>query len=327
MKLIVISLKKVSKPKMNLLQTLSIFLLPFLVLSQENTITKWKTSTGTGYSGITADVTKVYYDSSFVYVSANSIPSYTIGPNWLKNPNTPGAQDYTFKFLRTPRAQTGTKRTVGLGTIGLWIDGVAMYNADDGQRYNTVWRRNAYLWEGESFDSCKGHADSSKRYHNHVNPVCLYNSTDSSKHSPLIGFMFDSYPIYGPFGYASANNSASGIKRMTSSYRTRNISSRTSLANGTVLSSDYYGPSLSTYSLGYYLEDFEYVSGLGDLDQYNGRWCVTPEYPSGTYAYFISTDSTNSPVYPYNIGLQYYGVVASTQKTTIPSTASKYFSI
>jgi len=316
------------KIKMNFFKILSILLLPCLALSQGNIITQWKTSTGTGYDGITADITKVYFDSKFVYVSGNSIPSYTIGPSWNSNPNLPGAQGYTYKFLKNARTQSGTKKTVGLGVIGLWIDGVTMYNADDGQRYNTVWRRNAYVWEKVSFDSCNGHADQNKRYHNHVNPVCLYNSTDSSKHSPLIGFMFDSFPIYGPFGYASANNSASEIKRMTSSYRTRSISSRTSLADGTELSSAYYGPEInSIYPLGSYLEDYEYVRGLGDLDEYNGRWCVTPEYPEGTYAYFVTTDSNNTPQYPYNIGLQYYGVVASTQTTTIPSTANKYFSI
>jgi len=313
---------------MNFFKILTIFLLPCLALSLENIIIKWKTSTGTGYNGITADVTKIYYDTTYVYVSANSIPSYTIGPTWTANPNTPGAQNYTYKLLKTPKAKTGSKKKVSLGTIGLWIDGVAMYNADDGQSYAVVWNRNAYFWEGKSFDSCNGHADQSKRYHNHVNPVCLYSSTDSSKHSPLIGFMFDSYPIYGPFGYSSANNSASGIKRMSSSYRTRSITARTSLANGTVLSSAYYGPTInSTYPLGAYLQDYEYISGLGDLDQYNGRWCVTPEFPSGTYAYFVTTNSSNVPLYPNNIGLQYYGVVASTQTTSIPSTATKYFSI
>lgn len=38
-----------------------------------------------------------------------------------------------------------------------------------------------------------------------------------------------------------------------------------------------------------------------DLDIYNGRYCVTPEFPNGTYAYFV-TDS-----YPYVIGPKFYG--------------------
>jgi hypothetical protein len=140
-----------------------------------------------------------------------------------------------------------------------------------------VWKRNAYVWEGVSFDSCNGHADAGGNYHIHVNPVCMY-TTSSSSHSPLIGYMFDSYPIYGPYGYSSANDSTSSIKRMVSGYSTRSITLRTSLANGTVLSSNYYGPPVNTtYPLGSYLQDYEYMSTSGDLDEYNGRWCATPE--------------------------------------------------
>jgi hypothetical protein len=42
---------------------------------------------------------------------------------------------------------------------------------------------------------------------------------------------------------------------------------------------------------------------------HNGRWCRTPEYPGGTYAYFTTIDASLKPVYPYTIGLTYYGIV------------------
>jgi hypothetical protein len=54
--------------------------------------------------------------------------------------------------------------------------------------------------------------------------------------------MFDSYPIYGPFGYSKANDSSSSIKRMVPGYELRSITTRTSLSNGTNLTSYYYGP-------------------------------------------------------------------------------------
>jgi hypothetical protein len=77
--------------------------------------------------------------------------------------------------------------------------------------------------------------------------------------------------------YSSANDTSSAIKRLVPSYRTRSITKRTSLSNGTTLASAHYGPDVSTtYPLGSYLEDYQYVSGYGDLDQYNGRWCKTP---------------------------------------------------
>ena len=48
-----------------------------------------------------------------------------------------------------------------------------------------------------------------------------------------------------------------------------------------------------------------------DLDTSNGRYCYTPEYPSGTYAYFMTVDENNGAAYPYIIGNTYYGNPAS----------------
>jgi hypothetical protein len=63
--------------------------------------------------------------------------------------------------------------------------------------------------------------------------------------------------------------------------------------------------------LGYYAEDYEYVKGLGDLDEHNGRFAVTPEYPNGTYAYYVTINADGSSAYPYTLGPTYYGVVAT----------------
>lgn len=198
------------------------------------------------------------------------------------------------------------------GQMGLWIDGVAIYGPGDGFSHNGlgVWNRNAIFWERLAFDSCSGHPDGSSIYHLHQNPNCLYDYKNSNSHSPLIGYAFDGFPIYGPFGYSSANDNKSPVKLMVSSYKVRSISERTSLSNGTVLSSYYYGPTInSTYPLGSYMEDYEFVNGYGDLDLYNGRNCVTPEYPSGTYAYFITLDSSFTAQFPYIIGPYYYGKI------------------
>jgi hypothetical protein len=97
---------------------------------------------------------------------------------------------------------------------------------------------------------------------------------------------------------------------MTSSYRVRSITERTTLPDGSAASSA--GPAISTqYPLGYYIEDFEYVAGLGDLDQSNGRFCITPDYPQGTYAYFVTIDSNRTAVYPYTVGPNYHGIVTT----------------
>jgi hypothetical protein len=77
-----------------------------------------------------------------------------------------------------------------------------------------------------------------------------------------------------------------------------------------VLQANQYGPAIGgQYPLGAYLEDHEYVAGSGDLDVHNGRTCVTPEYPGGTYAYFVTLNEQYQPAFPYVLGPTYYGTV------------------
>ena len=64
----------------------------------------------------------------------------------------------TFDYENLLLKNIKTLKSVGLGHIGLFLDGVSIYNPDDAQSYNNlgVWKRNALFWEGPSFDSCKG---------------------------------------------------------------------------------------------------------------------------------------------------------------------------
>ena len=117
-------------------------------------------------------------------------------------------------------------------------------------------------------------------------------------HSPIIGWAYDGNPIYGPYGYASPNGGV--VKCMASGYE---------------LSLDANRPDLSTYPPGFFVEDYKFTNS-GDLDEYNGRFCITPEYPNGIYAYFCTINPNNidsvgafkfyrRPVFPYVIGNNY----------------------
>ena len=68
------------------------------------------------------------------------------------------------------------------------------------------------------------------------------------------------------------------------------------------------GPSTTTYPVGTFIEDWVFTDASGTLDQNNGRFCVTPEYPNGTYAYFITVDSSGDPRFPYILGNNYYSL-------------------
>jgi hypothetical protein len=142
-------------------------------------------------------------------------------------------------------------------------------------------------------------------YHYHTQPPALRAQLgdDGTAHSPILGFAFDGNPIYGPYGFANTDGSG-GVRRMVSSYPLRSIVNRNTLADGTDLTgSGLEGPPINaTYPLGYFAEDYEFLMGSGDLDEYNGRQCVTPEYPSGVYAYFATIDGSGDSAFPYTIG-------------------------
>lgn len=212
------------------------------------------------------------------------------------------------------------------------------------------WVRNAVAVEITTFDQCNAHQPpSSGDYHYHANPVCTryqvgdnivktngrFREADAPwKHSPILGWAYDGYPIYGPYGYSDPKSSGSAVKRIQPSFRLRNITQRHTYADWsyslhglTALTTDQYGPDVSTkFPLGWYVEDFEFIDGLGDLDVYNGRFTVTPEYPNGTYAYFITVNDDGSPAFPYALGRQYYGSYSGTSRvTSVTETTTDYF--
>ena len=124
--------------------------------------------------------------------------------------------------------------------------------------------------------------------------------SELSNHSELIGFAYDGNPIYGPTGYTNPLDATQGVSFMGSGYKLK-----TSRPNG---------PSTSSYVLGTFVDDYyyEYNSsyGITVLDENNGRYCVTPEYPNGTYAYFSSVNTSSKPAYPWFVGPSYYSVPA-----------------
>jgi hypothetical protein len=263
-------------------------------------------------SQIEADVQRTSYTPAHIFVQSTGIPSHAIGP-WPGNPNVASNQAWSFLLPVTPTEQNGAKTATGLGAIGVMVNGVPIFNAKDARSYQNanVWFQNAIFWEGMSMDTGMGHPAQRGDYHYHQIPHSLVTQTGDTAqyHSSIIGFAFDGFPIYGPYGFANANGTGP-VVRMETSYRIRNITDRHTLPDGTVLSQNEWGPPINnTYPLGAYNEDYEYVANLGHLNEYNGRMCVTPEYPQGTFAYFSTRDAAGIAEYPYLVGPNYYGVL------------------
>ncbi len=309
-----------------------------------------------------ANVQTVQYSTNWAYVSATGIPAYVTGP-FMGNPSIATNQNAIFKMPLNPVQNTGTPTATTGGNIGIFINGVALFDYRDGVSWNTTtnalcggpagspcpggmgtaqaWNRDAILAERGGFDCAKAHP-AMGNYHHHQNPsafnldlnvistICnLYNADglyaiDSTVHSPLLGFAYDGFPIYGAYAFSNSNGSG-GIVRMKSSYQLRNITARTVWADGTDVAD---GPVVSaTYPIGYFREDYEFISHPGQedyLDVHNGRFCVTPEYPNGIYCYFTTVDAGWNSTYPYVVGPTFYGTVVAAKVTSITETVTTY---
>ena len=127
---------------------------------------------------------------------------------------------------------------------------------------------------------------------------------ESTDHSPIIGYAYDGNPIYGPYGFVEQTGGV--VKLMKSSYSIKLQDNR---------------PPIASFPEGIFVNDYEYkeVKDQSYLDENNGRFCVTPEYPNGTYAYFATIDPVSSdtsgnfaqyrrPQFPYLIGDGYTSV-------------------
>jgi len=82
------------------------------------------------------------------------------------------------------------------------------------------------------------------------------------------------------------------------------------------------------YVIGDLVQDYIWDTTVGTLDEHNGKFAVTPEYPNGTYAYFLTENASGVPTYPYAIGPTMYGTplfegdIVPTQPDTFPAGAA-----
>jgi hypothetical protein len=242
------------------------------------------------------NVQSVQYSTNWVYVTATGVPSYITGPFLDGNPSITTNQNSIFKMPLNPIQNTGTATATQGGNIGIFINGVAMFDYRDGVAWNATtsalcggpgnppcpggptatmpWNRDAIIAEKAGFDCAKGHP-AQGNYHHHQNPsafkldltvistICdIYDADglyviNENEHSPLIGYSYDGFPVYGAYAFKNADGTGV-ITRMKSGYQLRNITTRTTSPSGATVTS---GPAVSTtYPLGYFREDYEFVT-------------------------------------------------------------------
>lgn len=177
--------------------------------------------------------------------------------------------------------------TFGVGVNGVKYDpSSAEYfeNTSTGEN-NIDWHVEARYIFSANFGNNGGHLNPFGEYHYHDVPADYFAddlSIDGSAHSPIVGYSADGFPMYYKYIYSDPEDNTSAIMEAASGF---------TLKTGTRPGDGVSAPD-GDYT-GLYYEDYEYFSANTVLDECNGRYGVTPEYPYGTY-YYVLTDS-----YPY----------------------------
>ena len=219
-------------------------------------------------------------------------------------------QDFEWKLPLSPTNNTdcnpelsieGCEIAPNRGPVAVAVNGVPFYGPEDGPGGDAVAHEIGIYEEDRqeiALGICGAHTGPSG-YHYHFDGNCMhwhdddggdfdyeFSKVDSSAHSPIIGFAFDGYPIYGSYGEVGGE-----ITLIRSNY---------------ILKEDS--------GMGYNgIDDYEYsADNGGHLDACNGRFSATPEFPDGIYHYYSTMPVTGenpdaNNAFPYFINC-YRGV-------------------
>lgn len=240
-------------------------------------------------------------------ITANSIPGHKVGlfgrGQGSLNPNAISAQSESYRITANPQVAAsmtsllstssqggGPQYSFGVLLNGVELDPIAAepfpHEGIMDPNVNWEWNLEA-LNVNIGLDCNNAHVQPTGKYHYHGTPTLYLEGLNVSTNAmTLVGYAADGFPIYYRYAYETASDNNSKIVEMTSSYR---------LKSGSRPGDGVSAP-CGTYD-GVYSNDYEFVSGLGTLDEANGRTGVTPEYPNGTYYYVITEDFPAIPRY------------------------------
>lgn len=264
---------------------------------------------------IQPEVHAVNVSDRFVEIQSGGISLHYLGVLQSPADHIERIRQLRFRIPRYPEPAKSAQASVRSDAMGVFLNGVPIYNQFESTSYRgqNLWHFDPLAWNDDGSLIAAGHPRATLE-HNGSLGVLENLIADASQHSPIIGYAFDGYPIYGPWAYGEDGK----LRRMRSGYRLRQIKRRTYLPDGTELTPAQFGPSVgkdagTDFPLGSFVEDYEFAAGTGDLDEHNGRFAKTPEYPAGTYAYFLTTDAAGRLAFPYLLAHRYHGQVSVEQ--------------
>jgi hypothetical protein len=152
-----------------------------------------------------ADNVRLTFTETHLVVHSHNLPNHptAVFPDrWRAldgNPNYIKEQNQTWYIPLEPQEnpdhvameESNANRALPGGPIGVAVNGVVFFNPFDADSVEAIWR----------LDRCCGHPSPGFEYHYHKYPVCVKSpwTDDGTGHSPLIGFAFDGFPIFGPY--------------------------------------------------------------------------------------------------------------------------------
>jgi hypothetical protein len=211
-------------------------------------------------------------------VESSGLPDHEPGefPN-QGNPNAIRPQAHEFRMPMEPTRLERPRSAQGW-TFGVAINGVP-FDPFTGETWqgDRDWRYEA-LTGGPTLgmDGHNAHVQPTGNYHYHGLPTGLVQRLEAEQDEPLmllIGYAADGFPMYANVAHEDADDAESPLVVMTPNWRIRPGARPGGPGNA---------------HDGLFVQDWEYVEGLGDLDECNGRVGVTPEFPEGTYYYIVS---------------------------------------
>ena len=218
--------------------------------------------------------------TSYRLIVSNGIPDHTPGqfPN-RGNPHSLSEQSYTFKVPLKPK-EAKSLTALGKQPFGVGLNGVPFDPSTAEVDRASGWVEEAIVGGvGRlGIDDHNAHVQPTGAYHYHGRPTGLEKilKEQNDNEMVLLGYAADGFPIYNGMGYSKATDTESALKQLTPSYVMKEGKRKSGEPKG-------------SYD-GTYTKDYEYKEGHGDLDECNGRFGVTPEYPEGIYHYHITTE-------------------------------------
>lgn len=222
--------------------------------------------------------TNVSIKSEQRIMKTNALPNHPTGtfPN-AGNPNRISAQNKTYTFPLNPKFSGKSKWAK---EPGIALNGVK-FEPETAERFicetGEVYRIEAFQDLVDlGLDFNHAHVQPTGAYHYHGVPVGLVKALDSKEDVVLVGFALDGFPIY----YSKSGKYKPSFQ-LASELRTGDACSYRNPKQGMKKGLDNSRPD------GTFVSDWEYVKGLGDLDECNGIEL------NGRYAYFVTSE------YPY----------------------------